>query len=93
MGKPKPVYDTSQLDRWIDRAKKFSIDDEVMKKMKDIEDYLTPFDRCLNVLICPECGGKLIFTRFSCFSDVMFRCMHPCKFTYRKKWEEYGGDR
>jgi hypothetical protein len=78
----------TELDRWIDRAKRFSINDGIMKKVKDIEDSLTPFDRCLNLFICPICGNKLIFTRFSCFSDIIFKCTHPCKFIYKKKWED-----
>lgn len=78
----------TELDKWIARAKKFSINDEIMKKVKDIENSLTPFDRCLNTLICPKCGNKLTFTRFSCFSDIIFKCMHPCKFIYKRKWEK-----
>jgi hypothetical protein len=81
---------TTELDRWIDRASKFGISDGIMKRVKDIEDSLTPFDRCLNVFICPICGNQLTFTRFSCFSDIIFKCMHPCKFIYKKKWEEFG---
>lgn len=65
---------------------------EVMKKVVERESKLSDLDRCLNVLICPICGGGLTFTRFSCFSDVIFKCMHPCKFIHRRKWEEYNGN-
>ena len=55
---------------------------EIMKDVKDREDELSDFDRCLNVLICPICGGRLNHMKLDWFSIEAFECV-LCPFSLK----------
>jgi len=60
------------------------IKDEIMEKVRDKEFYLKGLNRCLDVLICPECGEALKY-EFCDDGAQRYECSSPsCRFKYSR---------
>jgi len=58
---------------------------EIMKKVKEKEKENENFNRCLNMLICPQCGESLKKEALDDpnFIDFKYTCPR-CQFTYTR---------
>jgi len=56
---------------------------EIINKVKEIEDNMSLFGRCLNALICPECGSELVHMKPNWFSSESYECLQ-CEFKHRR---------
>lgn len=61
------------------------ISTEIMKEVERKEEQTKNFNRCIDVQICPKCGGPLEkkATDDPNFIDFTYTC-HKCKFEHTK---------
>ena len=59
------------------------IESGVMNTVEEIEADMSLFGRCLNALICPECGSELVHMKLSWFSSELYECLQ-CGFKHKR---------